>query len=159
MTLPEIHQVLVQNFSDAITGFKPDTPGTPFITVSADYVKDICLFLRDTPELAFDNLMCLSGADNGDKTLAVVYHLESLRHRHKCALKAIVPIDNAVVPTVTDVWASANWNEREAFDMFGITFTGHPDPRRILLPEDWEGFPLRKDYKVQEFYRGMKVPY
>jgi NADH-quinone oxidoreductase subunit C len=159
MTIVEIHARLVENFSDAITGFKPDTPGTPFITVSADYIKDVCLFLRDSADMAFDNLMNLSGVDNGDKTLSVVYHLESMRVRHKCALKAVVPIDAAHVPTVSDVWASANWNEREAFDMFGIEFAGHPDLRRMLLPEDWEGFPLRKDYKVQEFYHGMRVPY
>ncbi len=159
MNLIEIHSQLIANFSDAIVEFKPDAPGTPFIVVSAEYLRDICLFLRDTPSLAFENLMCLSGVDNANKTLAVTYHMESVQHRHKCALKVILPVDAPVVASVTDVWASANWNEREAFDMFGITFTGHPDMRRILCPDDWEGHPLRKDYKVQEYYRGMKVPY
>src|ERR1700688_189819 len=126
MTLSDIHQNLVANFSDAIGEFKPDAPGTPFIVVSAEYVHDICLFLRDEQNLAFDNLMCLSGVDNANKTLSVVYHLESTTLRHKCALKVIVPIDAPSVPSVTDIWASANWNEREAFDMLGIVFAGHP---------------------------------
>lgn len=159
MTLQEIHATLVANFSDAIIEFKPETPGTPFIVVSAEYIRDICLFLRDEPDLSFNNLMCLSGVDNANKTLSVVYHAESMTLRHKCALKVHLPIETPVIASITDVWASANWNEREAFDMFGIVFTNHPDLRRILCPDDWEGFPLRKDYKVQEFYHGMKVPY
>lgn len=159
MTLSEIHAKLVENFSDAVKEFKPDAPGTPFIVVDAEYLRDMCLFLRDTPDLAFDNLMCLSGVDNANKTLAVTYHMESTTLRHKCALKVILPVDAPSVRSITDVWASANWNEREAFDMFGIDFPGHPDLRRILCPDDWEGFPLRKDYKVQEYYHGMRVPY
>ena len=159
MTLPEIHEVLRTNFSDAIREFKPDAPGTPFIVVDAAYIKDVSLFLRDTSTLLFDALMCLSGVDYGNKTLGVTYHLDSTAHHHKCALKVIVPIDQPDVPTVSDVWGHANWEEREAYDMVGINFTGHPDLRRILCPYDWEGFPLRKDYKVQEYYHGMKVPY
>jgi NADH-quinone oxidoreductase subunit C len=88
-----------------------------------------------------------------------VYHLYSFALNQKLVVKVLVPKSNPVVPTVSDVWATANWHEREAFDMFGMTFEGHPDLRRILCPEDWEGYPLRKDYKVQEFYNGMKVPY
>ncbi|HET7152633.1 MAG TPA: NADH-quinone oxidoreductase subunit C [Candidatus Kapabacteria bacterium] len=159
MTLQEIHAKLVLNFSDAIKDFKPDAPGTPFIEVDAGYIKDISLFLRDEADLAFDALMCLSGIDNGNKTLSVAYHLDSTGNKHKCALKVTVPIETPDVPTVSDVWAHANWEEREAYDMLGINFIGHPDPRRILCPYDWEGFPLRKDYKVQEYYHGMKVPY
>jgi NADH-quinone oxidoreductase subunit C len=123
------------------------------------YVRDVCLYLRDEPDLAFDNLNCLSTDDNGDKTLSVIYHMESISKRHHFALKVTVPIDHAVVSSVTDVWASANWHEREGWDIMGVKFTGHPDLRRILLDEDWVGHPLRKDFKVPDFYRGMKVPY
>ena len=91
--------------------------------------------------------------------LAVVYHLYSYVHHHKLVVKVVVPKSNPVVKTVSDVWAAAEWHEREAYDLVGMTFEGHPDLRRILLPEDWEGHPLRKDYKVPEFYKGMKVPY
>jgi NADH-quinone oxidoreductase subunit C len=89
----------------------------------------------------------------------VVYHLASVVHNHKIVLKAICTKENPHVQSVADVWGTANWHEREAFDLIGIVFDGHPDLRRILLPYDWEGHPLRKDYKVPEFYNGMKVPY
>ena len=91
--------------------------------------------------------------------LQLVYHLYSFVHYHKIILKVIVPKDNPVVQSVYDVWATAEWHEREAFDMVGMKYENHPDLRRILCPDDWEGYPLRKDYKVQEFYNGMKVPY
>jgi NADH-quinone oxidoreductase subunit C len=126
---------------------------------NVDYLRDVCLYMRDQPELQFDNLMLLSTLDNGDKTLSAVYHLESTVHRHVFALKVTVSVDLARVPSVTNIWTSANWHEREGWDMMGIEFTGHPDLRRILLDEDYPGHPLRKDFKVPEFYHGMKVPY
>jgi NADH-quinone oxidoreductase subunit C len=79
--------------------------------------------------------------------------------RHEICLKVDVAVATPEVPSVSSIWPTANWHEREAFDMFGIVFTGHPDLRRILCPDDWDGFPLRKDFKVPEFYQGMKVPY
>ncbi|MFA6542090.1 MAG: NADH-quinone oxidoreductase subunit C, partial [Bacteroidota bacterium] len=91
--------------------------------------------------------------------LGVTYHLYSMVHRHKFVLKVEVPTDAPNIPSVESVWKTANWHEREAFDMYGIQFSGHPDLRRILLPDDWEGYPLRKDYEVPEFYNGMRVPY
>jgi NADH-quinone oxidoreductase subunit C len=123
------------------------------------YIRDICLYLRDESELGFDSLLNLSSLDNGDGTLSVTYHLEARAKKQYFALKVTVPAGNAIVPTVTEVWAHANWHEREAWDMMGIKFLGHPDMRRILLDEDWIGHPLRKDYKHPEFYRGMKVQY
>jgi NADH-quinone oxidoreductase subunit C len=82
-----------------------------------------------------------------------------MTHKHKIVLKAITPKDNPRVQSVSFVWGTANWHEREAFDMYGIDFDGHPDLRRILCPDDYPGYPLRKDFKVPEFYNGMKVPY
>ncbi len=79
--------------------------------------------------------------------------------KHKIVLKTQCTKDHPYIQSVSAVWGTANWHEREAFDLFGIIFDEHPDLRRILLPDDWEGHPLRKDYKVQEFYHGMKVPY
>jgi len=90
---------------------------------------------------------------------AVVYNLASIAKKHKLNLRVEVPAENPTIPSVESTWKTADWHEREAFDMFGIVFSGHPDLRRILMPYDWEGHPLRKDYQVPEFYNGMKVPY
>ncbi len=122
-------------------------------------VRDLAFFLRDEPSLAFDSLLLISSLDNGDGSLSVVYHLESTRHEHQLTLKATLPAEAASVPSVTDVWLHANWQEREAWDMMGIRFDGHPDHRRILLDDDYPGHPLRKDFKEPDFYHGMKVPY
>jgi NADH-quinone oxidoreductase subunit C len=103
--------------------------------------------------------MCLSGVDQGKETLGVVYHLSSMTHLHKITIRTDVPASGPRVPTVSDIWPTANWHEREAWDLFGIHFMNHPDPRRILLPDDYPGHPLRKDFKVPEFFNGMKVPY
>lgn len=131
----------------------------PFIKVASASVHDIALFLRDEADLHFDYLMCLSGVDYGKNILGVVYNLSSTSKRHKITLKVELPADKPEIQSLSDVWGIANWHEREAYDLFGIRFVGHPDLRRILLPEDWDGYPLRKDYKVPEFYHGMKVPY
>jgi NADH-quinone oxidoreductase subunit C len=131
----------------------------PCIIVPAEAIKDIALQLRDAAPYRFDYLMCLSGVDLGGGSLGVVYHLYSTTLTHKLTLKVIVPRDNPHVATVERVWRTADWHEREAYDLIGVVFDGHRDLRRILLPDDWEGHPLRKDYQVPEYYNGMKVPY
>jgi len=155
----EIHDKLKTQFGDTIVEFKPDAVVDPYIKIAPERIRDVALFLRDNETLLFDSLMCLSGVDYKEGGLGVVYHLYSMKHDHKITLKVIVPGDNPKVPSVEAVWKTANWHEREAYDLFGIVFIDHPDLRRILLPYDWEGHPLRKDYKVPEFYNGMKVPY
>jgi NADH-quinone oxidoreductase subunit C len=132
-------------------GFRP-----AFVVVSPSAVAEIARFLRDDPSLSFDSLMCLSGVDYKDR-FAVACHLYSMRHRHAIGLKTYLPKENPSLPSVDAVWPAANFMEREAYDLFGIVFTGSKDLRRILLPEDWEGHPLRKDYKYPEFYHGIKV--
>jgi len=159
METNEVYEKLKKVFEDGIGEIKTDLPVDPFFFVSADKINAVSLFLRDEESMQFDNLSCLSGLDYDKDNLAVVYHLYSYVHHHKLVVKVVVPKSNPVVKTVSDVWAAAEWHEREAYDLVGMTFEGHPDLRRILLPEDWEGHPLRKDYKVPEFYRGMKVPY
>jgi NADH-quinone oxidoreductase subunit C len=106
-----------------------------------------------------DYLDCLSGVDLGKNMLGVTYNLSSITHHHKLTVKVEVSREKPEIHSVSSIWGTADWHEREAFDLFGIVFTNHPDLRRILLPDDWDGHPLRKDYKVPEFYRGMKVPY
>jgi NADH-quinone oxidoreductase subunit C len=159
MTSQEIFDKLKEKFEDSIQEFRSDKPVDPFIVVSAEKIKEVSSFLRDYEEFLFDQLCCLSGVDFGDGKLGTVYHLYSFEKKHKIVLKVIVSKDKPEIPSVSNIWLTANWHEREAFDLIGINFTGHPDLRRILLPDDWEGNPLRKDYQVQEFYNGMKVPY
>jgi len=122
------------------------------IIVKKDNIVDICRYLHDDPNLSFDHLQDLCGADylgKKEPRFEVVYNLYSIKYRNSIRVKAQVPEDDPRIRTVTSIWAGANWHERECFDMFGIKFKGHPDLRRILLPEDWEGYPLRKDYPLE----------
>ena len=159
MSIQEIAEKLKTKFGQAVLEMKTEGVLDPYIKISPSDIREVASYLRDDHELSFDFLMCLSGVDYGKGTLGVVYHLFSMTKRHKITMKVEVPVDHAEVPSVESLWPAANWHEREAYDMFGILFTGHSDLRRILLPDDWEGYPLRKDYKVPEFYQGMKVPY
>ena len=130
----------------------------PFLVVATSSIADIGLWLRDQRDLAFDTLHCLSGVDYPkEEKMEVVYHLSSLKHRHWIVLKVETPREGAKVPTVERVWRTANWHEREAYDLFGFVFEGHSDPRRILLPDDWEGHPLRKDWVWPEEWHGIPV--
>ena len=159
MTPQEISEKLKSQFGDAILDTKIEAVLDPYVKVAPASIKNVALFLRDNPDLQFDYLMCLSGVDNGKDILGVVYHLSSMTKRHKITIKVEVPKAQTEVPSVESVWMTADWHEREAYDLVGIVFTGHPDLRRILLPDDYPGHPLRKDFKVPEFYQGMKVPY
>lgn len=158
MTPQEITEQLKAAFGDAILETKLDAP-QPWIAVAPNRTKDICFFLRETPALQFDYLMCLSSVDNKDTRFSVVYHIYSTSLKHKIVLKTFCPRDNPHVQSVGEVWGTAEWHEREAYDMMGIIFDEHPDLRRILCPDDYPGHPLRKDFKVPEFYLGIKVPY
>lgn len=131
--------------------------GMPTIYVPRERLVDICLALRDTPELRFGFLADLVPVDYypREPRFEVTYLVASLGVSgfgdapRRLRIRVRVPGDDARLPTVSNVWPTANWAERETYDFFGITFDGHPDLRRILMPEDWEGFPLRKDYPVQ----------
>lgn len=158
---PEILQALQGKFGNKI--LSSDMAALdPTITVAADSIAEISSFLKTNDELAFDTLMCLSGVDykglkGENDRIEVVYHLFSMRHRHRIVLKAQLPREEPAIPSVEQVWDIANWHEREAYDMFGVQFHGHSDLRRILCPDDWVGYPLRKDYVQPETYRGMPV--
>jgi NADH-quinone oxidoreductase subunit C len=113
----------------------------------ADRLVEVCTFLRDDPALAFAMLSWVGGVDllPSQPRFEVVYHLLSITHNARFVLKLQVPEAEPRVPSVCGLWPTANWHEREAFDFYGIRFDGHPDLTRILLPDDWEGWPLRKD--------------
>jgi NADH-quinone oxidoreductase subunit C len=121
------------------------------IYVSRDDVPAIARVLRDRPDLRFAFLAELTAVDlhPREPRFEVVYMLVSIEHKHRLRMKVRLDGAGAHVATVSDVWPAANWMEREVWDLFGIQFDGHPDPRRLLMPEDWDGFPLRKDYPVQ----------
>lgn len=131
------------------------------IVIPAKDILKVCTELHQNPETYFDMLSCLTGIDNGPQvnTMEVVYNLYSIPFNIHLMLKVVLSRENPVIDSVTSIWRTADWHEREAFDMYGITFEGHPDLRRILMPADWEGFPLRKDYVHQEYYRDVKVKY
>ncbi len=159
MTPEEIHPKLQAQFGDAVLEFNAEALD-PFIKVTPDKILDVCRFLSETPEMDFKSLMCLSGLDYGaDEPLGVVYSLHSMQHNHRITIRVELPRTAPKLPSVESVWRTADWHEREAYDLLGIEFEGHPDLRRILCPDDWEGWPLRKDYIVQEFYHGTRVPY
>ncbi len=159
MVASEIFNKLNEKFGEAILDSKIEGVLDPYAKVKPENVREVAFFLRDDNELKFDYLMCLSGIDLGKGLLGVVYHLNSISKKHKFTIKVEVSRENPNVPSVEMVWQTANWHEREAYDMVGINFQDHPDLRRMLLPDDWDGHPLRKDYQVQEYYNGIKVPY
>tara|TARA_B100001123_G_scaffold218358_2_gene246481 strand:+ start:4384 stop:4863 length:480 start_codon:yes stop_codon:yes gene_type:complete len=154
MTEREIFDVLKDKFVDRVIDFNENVD--PWIRVRADAIADVAEYLHDDDQMKFESLMCLSGVDFPEH-LTVVYHLYSTPNAQKVTLKVEVEREDPHIPTVENVWHVANWHERETYDMFGIVFDGHSDPRRILCPDDWQGFPLRKDYEVQKYYHGIRV--
>ena len=159
----------------------PQSAGTesygsdPWLEVAADQLHRVMKTLRDDPTLAMDYLNSVTGVDyletNPKKVaktpwephLEVVYHLSSVRLKHRVVVKVMLPRwkddkpgELPELPSVADLWRTADWHERELFDLFGVRFTGHPNLRRILCPEDWIGSPLRKDYEMPLEYHGIR---
>jgi len=119
------------------------------VTVRKDDIHEVLAYLKD--QLDFNFLTTLCGMHHAERdTLGLVAHLHSFRNGHRMRVKTETPLKDPVFPTFTDLWPAANWMEREAFDFFGIRFTGHPDLRRILNMEDFPAFPLRKDYPLED---------
>jgi NADH-quinone oxidoreductase subunit C len=159
--MPEpVIDVLRQAFPGA--AFEPGTAtDMPTIEVERDRIVDVCRHLRDDPALQFVLLLEVTAVDRlpAEPRFEIVYHLACIGAAYaqpggaaparRLRLKVRLAGDDARLPSVVPVFPGANWLEREVFDLFGITFEGHPDLRRLLMPEDWEGYPLRKDYAVQ----------
>ena len=155
MTATEILEYLKVAFPDA--GFALDeTEPEPLIVVPREHLQKVAQFLRDDEKLHFECLMCLSAIEMDDE-LHTVYNLYSMKHSHKVSLRCKVSKEDPVIPTVTFIWRTAEWHEREAYDLMGIIYDGHPDPRRILNPDDWEGHPLRKDYIPQDKWHDIPL--
>lgn len=118
------------------------------------HIADVCGALKSDAETKFDFLADICGADRGveeEPRFEVNYHLFSTTKHHRLRLKVLLNEENVNVPTVTGIWRTANWHERETYDLFGVIFDGHPDLRRILLPEDWQGHALRKDFPLRGY--------
>jgi NADH-quinone oxidoreductase subunit C len=156
MNAPEIHALLRERFGDAIADWVAPEAGDPVIAVRADGLHAVCAFLRDADDLRFDLLRMVSGVDWGDH-ISSVYHLYSLARGHSVAIRVDLDRSAPRAASVADLWPAAEWHEREAYDLVGVVYEGHPNLRRILLPEDWAGHPLRKDYVAPREYNGLPV--
>jgi NADH-quinone oxidoreductase subunit C len=151
----EIASLLTEKFRSKI--LESQLEGlNPFSVIEPSAILDVSSFMRSEEALIMDHLELLGGVDYKDR-IEVVYILYSMMHHHRYTLKCRLSRETPLIHTVESVWAVANWHEREAFDMFGVVFEGHSDLRRILCPDDWEGYPLRKDYKFPKVYREMPV--
>lgn len=164
---------LRQRFGEAIVGAQLEALD-PWIEVASERLVQVCTYLRDEADLRFNLLNCITAVDwcepdpkkaakiNWQPRTEVVYHLWSLPRKVSLVLKVILPrwkdgVEGQLpeVPSVAQVWPGADWHEREVYDLSGVRFTGHPNLRRILCPEDWVGHPLRKDYAMPAEYHGI----
>jgi NADH-quinone oxidoreductase subunit C len=175
MTVEEIHKLLLAEFGEKkVTGCNLEAID-PWIEVAVDAIVEVAAYCKHDDRLRFDHLNNLCGVDylepdpkkaakfGHDPHIEVVYHLSSYEHHHRVTVKVkMARWQNdeegqlPVVPSVSSVWASADWHEREAYDLMGIDFSGHPNMRRILCPDDWVGHPLRKDYEFPLEYHGIR---
>ena len=157
MTPTEIKETLDQQFPGSV--IDNEELAESQIELKPDQWLEIATYLKNDPGLSFDQLECVTGIDTGeDGPLQSRYNLHSMEHRHKIEVVISLDRNNPKVASIEQVWRVGDWFERETYDMFGIIYEGHRDLRRILCPEDWEGWPLRKDYETQETYHGIVVP-
>ena len=153
-TVQKVSAILENKFLGAFDGEQ----NSDWIQLNPKNWFEIAKWLKDDSDFYFDSLQCNTGFDLGEGNLESRYNLHSMKHLHSIEIRIKVGVEKPDIPSVESIWRVADWFERETYDMFGINFTGHSDLRRILLPEDWEGWPLRKDYKEQETYHGIVVP-
>ncbi len=159
MTPDQIQEIVTSELGCQIGIKENATPAT--LLVDSSDLKKVAHMLHEDARFYFDMLSCLTAVDNGVEagTIDLIYHLYSIPFDISLGLMTTVSREAPSVQSVADIWRTANWHEREAFDLVGVVFEGHEDLRRILLPDDWEGHPLRKDYQEQEKYHGMSVVY
>ena len=154
MTFEEIVALLDAKASGKVSVIE----GKTAISVSPENWSEISSLLKNESKLNFDYLMCISAYDKGDnKVYGAAYNFYSTVNSHYLEVWVEVE-DGTSIPSVVELWKAADWHEREAYDMMGIKFDNHPNFKRILLPEDWPGYPLRKDFETPDYYKGMPVP-
>jgi NADH-quinone oxidoreductase subunit C len=155
MKTDQIHERLKARFGDDV-GPLSEPKVDAFAVVKRDRIVEVCRFLKSEPGIEMDFLEDLTAVDWPKRNvIEIVYHFLSYTHRHTLVLKVEADRANPVVASVEQIWKTANWFEREVYDLFGVQFTGHPDLRRLLLPDDWVGFPLRKDYQEAGGWHGI----
>jgi NADH-quinone oxidoreductase subunit C len=155
MAPSDIASALATKFGDKIIASYP-ADKHPRVHVNAEHWREVAEFIFAEPSIKLDWLANHSGVDYvADGKMCCVYDLWSFDHKHRFAVKVFTPREKPSIPSVVDLWSAADWHEREAYDLFGIDFPGHPDLRRILCADDWEGFPLRKDYVFPREYHGI----
>lgn len=165
MNFYEIKEILSNKFGENTFLEINQKSNQPILQIGVQQFIEVCKFLHEDERLFFDYLECITGIDNGLEkgTVDVLYNLTSIPYQHNLTIKVTISRqikgNLSTIPTLSNIWKTANWHEREAFDLVGIYFEEHPDLRRILLPSDWHGYPLRKDYQEQDFYHGIKVIY
>jgi len=165
MSFEDIKLLLTEKFGAEVIVGEETTGLQPALLIDPDRIADVCLELRNNPNTYFDFLSCITGVDYGVEAgrFGVVYHLASIPYKTQLTLKISKENDRneddlPSFPSVSPVYRTADWHEREQYDMLGIYFEGHPDLRRLLLPDDWEGYPLRKDYTtVDKYYKGIRI--
>lgn len=152
----QIAKIIEEKFAGQVLGTTTHA-GQVGVSLKKDKIREICFFLRDDSAIKMDHLSDLTAVDfsrypgDAGPRFEVVYNMISTIHHHRIRLKVRVPEDDPRIDTVSPVWQTANWHERETYDLMGIKFDGHPDLRRILMPEDWEGHPLRKEYPLKGY--------
>lgn len=173
MEISQIFHSLRERFPGAIQAESPEARD-PWVQIDPTRLREVCFYLRDDPRFQFQMLHAITAVDYLEKSpppavpssaegyLEVLYHLSSFLHGRRLVVKARlsrwkgdVPGQLPELPTVSDIWRTAEWHEREVYDLSGVRFVGHPDLRRILCPEDWQGHPLRKDYPMSHQYQGI----
>lgn len=155
----EIAELINSKLPEAKATVTNPEVGDNSIVVEAESIKAVCKLLKKNKEYSFNSLQVISGVDYTDH-IEVNYFLNNLDLKAPRQLQLKTKLEDRINPTldsVTSIWKAADWQERECFDMLGVTFKGHPDPRRILCPDDWTGFPLRRDYMAPKVYNGMEV--
>ncbi|MGN0003637.1 MAG: NADH-quinone oxidoreductase subunit C [Sphingobacterium composti] len=160
--IDKLLQDLQNKFGESIHAVEGAKQAT--LIVSSSILVELSKYLRDSSAYYYDFLANITAVDYyPENRFALVYNLTSLPYQTQLTIRVELPVTNREennlpeVPSVSSIWRTADWHEREAYDLMGIYFTDHPDLRRILLPDDWEGFPLRKDYEDAEYYHGIPI--
>jgi NADH-quinone oxidoreductase subunit C len=161
-TVVDALEAAYPNLGDALLRVVVDR-GELTLYIAPEHIRSVAQTMRDDPALRFELLSSISGVDYlaSVNRLHAVYHLTSLTYRYRVRLEVAVPVENPHVPSVTPIYPTADWQERETWDMFGIIFDGHPSLTRILMPDDWDGHPQRKDYPLGGIpveYKGATIP-
>lgn len=158
MQADAVYKALKERFGDAVSDPVLDVADKPvfltYVFVDVAKIVEVCGFLKTDPSMRFEQLSVITGADMKD-SIHLSYIVQSYENKAQAVVKVKLDREKPVCPTICKVWHAAEWHERETYDMLGVVFEGHPDPRRILLPDDWTGYPLRKDYKEEAAYHGM----